>query len=108
MLGFAMRAGQLVLGADAVCNALRGGGVKLVLLLSEASEGTSERIKKKCDFYKTELLEINECAADIGRLLGKTYAPMVIAVLGTDFAREIGLAVKGAPENQAEGIDTEA
>lgn len=47
MLGFAMRAGKLCIGTPLVCKALGAkdyGGIRLVLVSEEASEGT----KKSC------------------------------------------------------------
>ena len=96
MLGFAMRAGKVIIGFDLVCHAIAkegGGRVALVLVSKEASEPTKKRIKSKCNFYKTELSELPLSTEELGRLLGKTYAPAVVGIADRGFAREIKLAL---------------
>lgn len=94
MLGFAMRAGKLTIGTDAVCQELRKKPVKvkLVLLSESASAGTKKKITTKCEFYNAPLREIAIIAEELGDLLGKTYAPAVVAVCDEGFAKEIAAA----------------
>ena len=90
MLGFAMRAGRVMVGTDIALTSLRRPGlVKLVLLSATASEGTLLRVSRKCEFYKTPCLRLGIGSEELGRLLGKTYAPAVVAVTDDGFAREI-------------------
>ena len=89
MLGFAMRAGKLIIGTESVCRAMAKGSPKLVLVSDAASLGTKKKLTVKCEFYGIpyEMLQIE--AEKIGALLGKTYAPMAIAVTDSGFSEEI-------------------
>ena len=54
MLGFAMRAGKLILGTDIVCRAMpkRGAGrVLLVAVSCTASDATKKKLFTKSEFY---------------------------------------------------------
>ena len=96
MLGFAMRAGKVIIGTELVCAALSKGGVKaprLVLVAKTASEGTKKKIRTKCEFYGVCLKEISEDGESLGCLLGKLYAPAVIAITDDRFAEEISMAL---------------
>ena len=96
MLGFAMRAGKVIIGTELVCTALSKSGAKaprLVLVANSASDGTKKKIFTKCEFYGVKALEINEDGESLGRLLGKLYAPAVIAIADERFAEEISVAL---------------
>jgi len=97
MLGFAMRAGKVIIGCDLVCRALAktgGGRVELVLVSNEASDPTKKKITNKCSFYKTDLCEISLGTEELGRLLGKTYAPAVVGICDRGFSEEIKKALR--------------
>ena len=99
MLGFAMRAGKVVIGAEQVISRLKDNSksaVRLVLLSVGASEQTKKRLTYKCEFYKKEIREINIQTEELGRLLGKLYAPAVIAITDEGFAQEIVKAISPA------------
>ncbi len=92
MLGFAMRAGKIIIGTDSVTAALPAKGaksVRLVILASDASEATKNKIKYKCEFYQKTVIVVNITGDELGRLLGKLYAPMVTAITDDRFAEEI-------------------
>ena len=96
MLGFAMRAGKVIIGTELVCSALAKDGVKrprLVLVSKTASDPTKKKIFTKCEFYGVPATEINEDGESLGRLLGKLYAPAVIAIADDRFAEEIKCAI---------------
>ena len=94
MLGFAMRAGKVMIGTDTVCLGMRKrGNIKLVLLAADASDGTTKKLTFKCEYYKLNIARLDIPASELGRLLGKTYAPAVIAITDDGFAREITKAV---------------
>ena len=96
MLGFAMRAGRVIIGADQVAAALPNRmtkAVKLVLVSYEASEATKKRFAYKCEFYRKELRQIDIETSELGRLLGKQYAPAVIAITDDRFAEELTRAL---------------
>ncbi len=96
MLGFAMRAGKVIIGTDAVCLAMRVGKPKLVLTSRDASDGTVKKIGYKCEYYKLPVMSLDIDGSELGRLLGKTYAPAVIAICDDGFAREICCALGDA------------
>lgn len=92
MLGFAMRAGKIILGADRVASALPERGdraVRLVLLAGDASDGTKKRLTYKCEFYKKEIIVLPLTADELGARLGKLFAPAVLAITDDRFADEI-------------------
>ena len=93
MLGFAMRAGKLIIGTELVCRAMAKGSPKLVLVSDAASEGTKKKLTVKSEFYGIphEVLPLE--AEKIGARLGKTYAPMAIAVIDSGFSEEIKKAL---------------
>ena len=105
MLGFAMRAGKVIIGTELVCAALSKRGAKsprLVLVATTASDGTKKKIFTKCEFYGVKVIEINEDGESLGRLLGKLYAPAVIAIADDRFAEEIRRAIDSMTADDSE------
>lgn len=96
MLGFAMRAGKVVIGTDPVCSAMSERAAKrarLVLISCTASQNTKDKILHKAEYYGVEAAVINIDSSELGRLLGKLYAPAVLAIIDDRFAEEIRLAL---------------
>lgn len=92
MLGFAMRAGKLIIGTELICRAMPNMGknsVKLVVISAYASEATKKKLSCKCEFYKIPSVQIDIKTEELGSLLGKTYAPACIGITDVGFAREI-------------------
>ena len=92
MIGFAMRAGKVIIGTELVCASMSKSGAKrarIVLLASDASEGTKKKIRCKCEFYSVELRIVDIDGDTLGRMLGKTFSPAVIAISDDRFAEEI-------------------
>lgn len=90
MIGFAMRAGKVIIGTEQVFAALpRKGRVKLVLICTDASDETKKRVRVKCEFYSTTAIEIGMDMQRLGELVGKTYAPACVALTDDGFATEI-------------------
>lgn len=89
MLGFAQRAGKLVIGTELICSAIPHGSVKLVLVSHEASENTKKKLFAKSEFYGILAIEVDIDTERLGKLLGKTYAPAAVAVADEGFANEI-------------------
>ena len=101
MLGFAMRAGKVIIGTELICTALARVGrdrPRVVLISSTASEGTKKKILSKAEFYGVEALIINIDSDELGRLLGKLYAPAAVAIIDDRFATEIKNAYNGILE----------
>ncbi len=96
MLGFAMRAGRLVIGTETVCKAMAKRGkdrLRLVLIARDASEGTKKKLLTKAEFYGVTAIEIDIDSSELGRLLGKLYAPATVAVVDDSFAEQIRRAL---------------
>ena len=90
MLGFAMRAGKVVIGTDAVCTAMRTKKApKIVVIASDVSENTLKKISTKCEFYKIKSVQLNIGADELGDLLGKTYSPAAVGITDDGFAEQI-------------------
>lgn len=96
MLGFAMRAGKILIGTDIVCRAMakERGAPSLVLVCSDASEGTRKKVFVKSAFYGIVCISLPLCAETLGALLGKTYNPATIAVCDPGFAAQIEAAAR--------------
>ncbi len=92
MLGFAMRAGKLLVGTDTVYASLsRKGGsdIRLVIIPCDASDGAKDKMIRRCTAHGVEYTIIDMSASELGQLLGKLYAPSAVAVTDDNFAREI-------------------
>lgn len=92
MLGFAMRAGKLIIGTEMICANMAKrdkGGIRLVVISEAASPATQKKLITKSEFYsiKTAIIKID--TDRLGALLGKTYAPAAVAVCDDGFAKEI-------------------
>lgn len=92
MLGFAMRAGKVAVGTEQALHAVRQGKIRLVLVSDGASEATKRTISKKCEFYKVDMITVDMGTDELGRLLGKSFAPAAVGIADDGFAREIRLA----------------
>ena len=82
-LGLCARAGKLIFGVPMICDALRGGGKKMPLLVFEAadtSENTHKRILDKCKFYQVKHIQLPCGGATLAAALGKTAHLAAIAV----------------------------
>ena len=87
-----MRAGKLIIGTESVCSAMAKKGKdkpRLVLIAETASEGTKKKLLCKAEFYGVEAITINIDSSELGRLLGKLYAPATVAIVDDRFAEEI-------------------
>lgn len=100
MLGFAMRAGKLIIGTESVCRAMAKGSPKLVLVSLSASEGTKKKLTVKSEFYGIPHEMLSASPEKIGALLGKTYAPMALAVTDSGFSEEIKKALNPIDEQE--------
>ena len=96
MLGFAMRAGKLVIGTELSCKAmaLRGSRKpKLVCVCSDVSEGTRKKLFTKAAFYGIEAVCLPMPMEELRRLLGRTSPPACVAVVDEGFAEQIRMAI---------------
>ena len=96
MIGFAMRAGKVIIGTEQVTVGMKRKGsdrIRIALVASDASEATKKKIRTKGEFYGIEVKEIELDTATLGSLLGKTYGPATVAICDDGFAKEIRLAL---------------
>ena len=89
MLGFAMRAGKVEVGTDAVLGLVSKGLASLVIIASDASDKSKERIKKKCEFYNTDCIEPAVDAETLSQRLGKISNTVCVAIKDDGFKKEI-------------------
>lgn len=92
MLGLARRAGRVVIGTEQVSVSLsKRADAKptLVLISEEASDGAKKKLTCKCDFYKIEYIIVKIEMTKLGRILGKSYAPVVVGITDEGFAKRI-------------------
>lgn len=80
MLGLAMRAGRLVVGTEQVAVNMPKGKILLCIVSAGASEGTRKKLRTKCEFYGVEMITPDIEIGELGRVLGKTYAPACVGV----------------------------
>lgn len=86
-LGIVRKAGKLTLGFTATTQAAKGGKLTLVLLATDTSPHTKEKIERLCRMYHIRLY----CAAkqeELGRALGKKTLA-VVGVLTPEMAKAI-------------------
>ncbi len=92
MLGLARRAGKVIIGTELICRAMpkRGNGsIRLVIISDKASEATRKKLAVKSDFYGITYIEVSIDTEELGRMLGKTFAPAAAAVTDDGFAKEL-------------------
>lgn len=76
-IGLAKKAGKLVSGTEAVCDAIRRGGIFLVLFASDVSDNTKKRLSDCCRFYGIPLHDSAYPMETLGMAIGKTHAACV-------------------------------
>ncbi len=86
MVGLALRAGQLAVGAEAVAAALGRGRAHLVVLARDLSAGSRRRVERAAGAVPT--VSLGESMAALGQALGRNPTGMA-AVLDVHLAREI-------------------
>ena len=91
-LGLCARAGNLIFGVPMICDALRGGGKKMPLLVFEAadtSENTHKKIADKTGFYGVRTVRLTCDGATLASALGKTSSLGAVAITDTQMCRMI-------------------
>jgi ribosomal protein L7Ae-like RNA K-turn-binding protein len=87
LLGLAVRARMLVSGEEMVLKEVRRNKMRLVILSTDASEGTKKKVSDKCNFYKVPLHVIGT-REELGRAIGKEER-VVIGVVDPGFAKKL-------------------
>ena len=89
-LGLCARAGKLIFGVPMICDALRGGGRKMPLLVFEAadtSENTHKKIADKTEFYGVRTVRLQCDGATLASALGKTSSLAAVAITDEQMCR---------------------
>lgn len=94
LIGFAHKSGNLVSGEDTVENYIKKNALKLVILAEDASLNTSEKFKKRTQFYNVELI-IFATKQELGLSIGKA-SRAVIGIKDKNFAKTIKEKLGGA------------
>ena len=89
MLGFATRAGKIIVGTELVCAAMPKGKVKLTVLSGTASESTKKTLTTKSEFYGIAFIVTEIDSAELARVIGKESNVAAVAVTDERFASEI-------------------
>lgn len=100
MLGLAMKARKLVSGEFQTETAVKSGKACLVIVSSDAKDGTKKKYRDMCAFYKVPIAEYGEMEA-LGHAIGKADRSG-LAVTDEGFAKGL-MKLLGLPE----GIGTE-
>ena len=102
-LGLCRKAGKTVLGTPMVCEELaKKKKPYLVLYSALASAATKKRIVCKCDFYKTEAIELPVDTGTLARALGKQGDLAALAVTDEGFAKALRDRISALPTPCAE------
>lgn len=86
LLGLATRANKLISGDETTLNSIRKEKVRLVIVASDASEGTIKKFRDKCDYYDTPIL-VTCTKAELSHAIGKSRA--IIGVVDQGFSRKM-------------------
>ena len=87
MLGLAMKAGKAASGGFAAEKSVKSGVSELVIIASDASDGTVKQFRNMCDYYGVSVLITGE-KETLGKALGKDERS-VVSVNDANFARAI-------------------
>ena len=103
MLGLAKRAGRIVIGQDAVLDAVRkGAATPLALSAADASARTVKQLTDKCTTYGVPCRTLPLTSIEFGAALGKEAPISTAAVTDRGFAEAILGLLPDAP-----GADTQ-
>lgn len=76
-LGLTKKAGKLIIGTEAVCDAVRSHKISMIIVSDTASENTKKRISNCAAYYKARIEYINVTPDDLGAAIGKTATACV-------------------------------
>ena len=88
LAGLAQRAGLAVSGETEVEAAVRKQTAKVVLLASDASEGTVKKFSHRCFYYEVPMVRLSAGKAELGQAVGKRERSSV-AICEEGFAKSI-------------------
>lgn len=83
-IGFIYKAQKLLIGADLIVENIRKRKVKIVLVSMNASSKTIKNIQNKCQYYKIELILLNDYENNLSKIF-KNKKVKVMAVSDSNF-----------------------
>jgi ribosomal protein L7Ae-like RNA K-turn-binding protein len=89
MLGFATRAGKIIVGTDLVCRAMPCGKVRLVVVAAGASDSTKKKLTQKSEYYGIRAIVTEIDTEELAKVIGKASSVAAVAVTDDRFASEI-------------------
>ena len=87
-LGLAYRARKISIGIDVICNNIKNGKTKLVIISNEASNNTKKKINNCVSYYNIPIDELNISMKELGSCIGKSDIAC-IAILDESFVKLI-------------------
>ncbi|WP_209122347.1 YlxQ family RNA-binding protein [Alkalihalobacillus sp. BA299] len=87
LLGLAARARKIVSGEELVIKEIRKRQVQLVIVSTDASEGTTKKVNDKCNFYNTPI-RVTGTRDVLGQAIGKRER-VVLGVIDQGFANKL-------------------
>ena len=95
-LGFARKAGRVLIGTDAVLKGARSAPGRIaVVLASDASERTRKQINDKCAFYGVHISPASPTGDEIARAVGKRMTVSAAAITDEGLASALITASDG-------------
>ena len=95
-LGLCRKAGKVVIGTDAVIDALRAKvPPHAVFAAGDNSENTNKRLRDKCATYAVPLYPLPANGADLARALGKSAKTAAVAVTDEHLCRLVLSRLQG-------------
>ena len=88
-IGLCARARKLVMGTPMVCDAMRTGKVLAVLMASDVSDNTGDRLASKCAYYRVPLYRIAADTEKLARAVGKTGSLAAVGLTDENFVRAL-------------------
>ena len=89
LLGFAKKAGKVIIGTDMAVESVRSGrknAVKLFLLASDASANTEKRINNTSEYYGVPTIVTQAKKSELAHTVGSVSEISVIGVTDKGFA----------------------
>lgn len=96
VLGFAKKAGKIVLGYDAVLSCMKESKAKLVFISSDLSIKTAKNVQFETEKYKVKMINTPFNMEEISKIIGKKVG--VVAITDENFAS--GLVKHSLTENE--------
>ena len=98
-IGLCRKAGKLLIGTDAVCEALAGRQKPFaVFAAADNAENTEKKLRDKCRFYRTELILLPVSGEDLAHAIGKKARCAAVAVTDENLCRLVRSTLTD-PEN---------